>query len=171
MSISTILAAIKTWLTGAEQWFEALFSKLIREEQALIPVVESFIEKAQAFISSPGAVTIEALIPDGIGTEIASIANEALAWILSELTSISGEVITASVAGSGVPVLANPDAVAKTAFQKISQAGPDAQTHFLTGYSTMLLQKFAPSGANITYEEGVLATVVPKLAATPQPAA
>lgn len=164
MSLTTILATVKSWITTAEQWVEALFSKLIRDAQELIPVVDQFITTAEGFINSPTAVTIEGLIPSGLGTDIANIANEVLAWILGELTSISGELVTASVATSGVPQYANPDAVAQTAFTKVSQLSAAGQAHFLSGYSTMLLQKFAPAGVDLSYEEAQTAQVIAKTA-------
>jgi hypothetical protein len=163
-SIAAILVAFKNWLVGAEQWIEGLLNSLVRDAQQLVPVVEQFLEKAQAFINSPEAATIEGLIPDGVGTEIASIANEVIAWILGELTAITPTLVVASVASSGVPQYANPDAVAKTAFQSVSQLSADGQTHFLSGYSTMLLQKLAPSGVNLSYEDSQLVQAVAKKA-------
>jgi hypothetical protein len=160
MSLTTILASVKVWLATAEQWVEALFSKLVREEQALIPVVEQFIEKAQTFLASPEITTIAGLIPDGIGTEIEAIANEVLAFILAEITTIAPTLVVASVSNGGIPVYANPDAVAKTAFQQISQLTPDGQKGVLSSYSTRLLQAFAPSGANVSFEEAQLAHVI-----------
>ncbi len=165
MSLSTVLASIKTWLVGAEQWFEALFSKLVREEQELVPQVEAFLQKAEAAINSPGATIIENLIPDGIGTEVASIANEIIAFLLSELTGLSG-VISTGVSNNGTPILANQDAVAKAAFQKVSQMSADGQSAFLASYGTTLLKNFAPSGSNVSYEEAQITMAAAKIAKT-----
>lgn len=166
MSLSSIWTAVSAWLTGAEQWLLALFSKLVREEQELIPVVESFIQKAEAFLNNPTVVTILGLIPDGVGTEIESIFNEVAAFILAELTAIAPTLAVASTSNNGTPVYANQDAIAKTVFQSVSQLSTDGQKNFLSGYGIRLLQSFSPSGANTSYEEAQLALSISKAALT-----
>lgn len=168
MSLSSILATVKSWLVDAEQFLAALFSKIVRDEQELIPVIEGFITKAEAAINRPVGVVIENLIPDGIGVEIVNIFNEVAAWVVAELTAITPTLITSHVAGNGVPQYANPNVVIQAAFTKVSQLGATAQAHFLSGYQISLLQHFSPAGVNLTYEEGKLATALAKTAIAQQ---
>lgn len=157
--MSFSLQTIETDLVDIWEDVEAFFARLSSEEQALVNTAEQFVEKFQSYLSNPAIVTIADLIPDGVGTEVLTIANTVLADILAALTYLQGLSTTtgapapAVIAGDAPGALSNPDAVAKNALTLVSNATPVQQTAFLNSYGNLVMSKIAPPGTNLTIDK------------------
>jgi hypothetical protein len=164
MSLDTFLASLGSLIATGWTDLKSFFSKLLSNSDTLITDVEAFIQKLEAAVNSPTGITIESLIPDGIGTELASIFNQIAATLLADLTYLQGLATVSGGTTSG-PVLANQDAVAQTAVTKISQANADQQQSTLQEYGNRLLVAFAPAGTNLSVQQAALARAIAPMVA------